>query len=255
MTDDARAVIFGRDAETYESVRPSYPKQVIDHVASLVAAHHAVEVGAGTGKATAAMARDGLHLTCLEPSPQMAAVLESKGYPGVEVVTSSFEDWDGAAGSLDLLYAAQSWHWVDREAGPRKALALLRPGGAIALFWNIPLDRYGGHRDLYERHAPHLLAENDDRISRRDRHDWTEDIGRAGFVDVGRFTHRWVQELTAEQYRALFSTYSDHMMLDEPVRTRLLDGLAEDVERWGGTARVEYRCEVFTGTKPVTYQH
>lgn len=255
MTDDSRAVIFGRDAAAYEDARPTYPEAATELVASLVAAESAVEVGAGTGKATRAIAREGLHLKCLEPSPEMAAVLESKGYPGVEVVVTRLEEWDGSPESQDLLYAAQAWHWVDPERGFAKAMSVLRPGGAIALIWNIPVDRYGRHREIYTRYGPHLLTEDDERIRRRDHHDWTADMAEAGFVDVERATHPWSEELDAGGYRALFSTYSDHMMLDEPMRTQLLDGLAADVEGWGGKALVEYRCEVFTGRKPDTGQH
>jgi SAM-dependent methyltransferase len=209
-----------------------------------------VEVGAGTGKATEAMAADGVALTCLEPSPQMAGILEAKGLPGVTVMVSRFEDWDGLPGSVDLIYAAQAWHWVDRDTGFPKALGLLRPGGVIALMWNIPLDRYRRHEDAYRRLAPHLLEDLDERIERRDSHDWREDITQAGFVETDLFTHEWSQELTSAQYRALYSTYSDHMLLDEPVRSLLLDTLAADVEDWGGVASVEYRTGVFTGRKP-----
>jgi SAM-dependent methyltransferase len=252
MDDSSRAVIFGRDAITYEDVRPSYPEAAVDHVSSLVDARRAVEVGAGTGKATVGMAREGLHITCLEPSGQMAAILEAKRLPGVEVVVSTFEEWQGESESVDLVFAAQSWHWVDPATGFSHASSMLRPGGAIALMWNIPLDRYGRHQEAYARHAPQLLTESDERIERRDAHDWRPDMESAGFVETDRFTHRWSEELAAERYRALYSTYSDHMMLDEPSRSSLLDGLAADVLSWGGTALVEYRTEVFTGRKPDT---
>jgi SAM-dependent methyltransferase len=252
MDEDTRAVIFGRDAVAYEEARPSYPDAVIEHVISLMDARKAVEVGAGTGKATVGMAREGLEITCLEPSPQMAELLEARGLPGVEVAVTTFEGWAGEPGSIDLLFAAQAWHWVDRDTGFAKAFSILRPGGVIALMWNIPLDRYGRHEETYTRHAPQLLAESDDRIGRRDDHDWGDDMAFAGFVDTGRFTHRWSEELGADRYRALYSTYSDHMMLDEPARSRLLDGLAADVESWGGSAVVEYRSEVFTARKPGT---
>lgn len=250
VVDESRAVIFGRDAVTYDQARPSYPDAVIDHVVSLVTARDALEIGAGTGKATAAMARDGLRLTCLEPSAEMAAVLESRQLPGVTVSVTTFERWDGPHDSLDLIYAAQAWHWVDRQVGFARALSTLRPGGVLSLLWNIPLDRYGRHRELYARHAPHLLAERDERIKRRDDHDWRADMDEAGFVETQRFTHNWSEDLTADRYRALYSTYSDHMMLEEPARSRLLDGLAADVESWGGVATVEYRTEAFSGLKP-----
>jgi SAM-dependent methyltransferase len=247
--DDARAVVFGRDAAAYEEVRPSYPSAAIDYLLGLVDAGDAVEVGAGTGKATEAIAHEGLTITCLEPSPQMAEILQSKALPGVDVVVSKFEDWDAGPGSVDLVYAAQAWHWVDRETGLDRALTLLRPGGVLALLWNVPLDRYARHLDAYQSHAPHLLAERDARIKRRDHHDWCSDMAEAGFVETDRFTHSWSEELTADRYRALYSTYSDHMMLEEPTRTRLLDQLTSDVETWGGTVEVEYRTEVFSGCR------
>lgn len=250
MEDDRRAVIFGRDATAYETARPAYPAAAIDHVESLVEADAVVEVGAGTGKATEAMARPGLRLICLEPSPQMADILATKELPGVEVVVSTFEDWVGEPGSVDMIYAAQAWHWVDRHAGFDKALRLLRTGGVLALIWNIPLDRYRRHEEIYNRFAPHLLAELDERIKRRDSHDWIVDMEAAGFVDTRRFTHEWSEELTGDRYRALYSTYSDHMMLEEPERSRLLDALADSVESEGGTATIEYRTEVFSGRKP-----
>lgn len=255
MGDDSRAVVFGRDAAAYEAARPSYPESVIRQIESLVPAREAVEVGAGTGKATALLARDGLRLTCVEPSREMAAVLKARNLPGVDVVVSTFEEWRGIPSSIDLLFAAQAWHWVDSETSLAKTMSLLRPGGAIALFWNIPVDRCGGHEETYRRHAPHLLTDPDERIKRRDDHDWDVDMRRAGFVDVGRVTHRWSETLTAEQYRARYATYSDHIMLDEPTRSRLLDALEADVKGWGGTADLEYRCEVFTARKPVTDQH
>jgi SAM-dependent methyltransferase len=250
VTGETRAVIFGRDAEAYDEARPRYPDAAVEHVVALVDTTRAVEVGAGTGKATAAFARGGLALTCLEPSPQMAALLDAKSLPGVTVVVTTFEDWETRPDSVDLVYAAQAWHWVDAETGFRKALSILRPGGVLALLWNIPVDRYGRHQELYARHAPHLLAERDERIKRRDDHDWCADMERAGFVEAERFTRNWSEKMTADRYRALYSTYSDHMMLEEPERSELLDGLATAVRSWGGTAEVRYRTEVFSGRKP-----
>jgi SAM-dependent methyltransferase len=254
VPEETRSVIFGRDAGTYDEARPGYPPAAIEHITALTHATSALEVGAGTGKATAEFARADLELTCLEPSPQMAEILDARGLPGVDVVVTSFEDWDGMTDSVDLIYAAQAWHWVDKEVGFAKALSILRPRGVLALLWNIPVDRYGPHRQLYARHAPELLAEKDERINRRDDHDWCADMEEAGFVTTERFTHRWSEELTADRYRALYSTYSDHMMLDESTRTAILDGLVDDAESRGGTMLVDYRTEVFSGRKPDTGQ-
>lgn len=250
MSSNARAVIFGRDADTYERARPEYPLEAIGHIETLVPAEIAVEVGAGTGKATARIARPGLDLTCLEPSPQMADVLMSKDLPGVTVVVSTFEDWDGAAGSLDLVYAAQAWHWVDHVTAYRKALRVLRPGGVLAVMWNIPKARYEAFEDVYGEHAPELLTERDERVEKRDSVTWSDDMADAGFAEVQRFTHEWSETRTPAEVRSLYSTYSDVMMLPEPRRSRFLDGLAAHVEDAGGTVDMDYTTNVFSGVGP-----
>lgn len=247
MTERPRALVFGEDAVSYDRARPSYPQPAIDHMLGLVDATRVVEIGAGTGKATVDVARPGIGLTCLEPSPEMAAVLRAKALAGVEVVVSRFEDWDGPAGDVDLIFAAQSWHWVDRARGYERARSLLRPGGAIALMWNIPANRYSEHEEAYLTHAPQLLEEGDDRIDRRDHHDWLADLRSAGFADIARFTHNWSAELGASSVRALYATYSDHMMLPEPDRTALLAALEESVRAAGGVASIRYRTDVFSG--------
>ena len=247
MSDSARAVIFGDDAGSYDRSRPGYPMQAIEHIEGLGPAATVVEVGAGTGKATVAMARPGRRLICVEPSPDMAGVLEAKDLPGVEVVVGRFEAWDGPHEPVDLIYAAQAWHWVDRDTGYAKARSLLRHGGALALMWNIHEDRYGDFADVYERHAPHLLEELDDRVRRRDSHDWLADMGAAGFADLELFTHEWSDRLTAAEVRSLYATYSDHMMLPEPVRTALLDDFERAIEERGGFVVLDYRTVVHSG--------
>ncbi|MGH3651201.1 MAG: class I SAM-dependent methyltransferase [Acidimicrobiia bacterium] len=245
MTED-RAQVFGRDAAAYERSRPGYPAEAISHLTGLVDARHAVEIGAGTGKATQDVARPGLDLTCLEPSAEMAALLEARGLPGVSVAVTTFEDWEGASGPVELLYAAQSWHWVDRSTAYDKARSTLVDGGALALMWNIPAGRYQ-FEEVYAEHAPELVGQDDERMVRRDSHDWGDDLRAAGFTDVDRFTHHWSEQLTASQYRSLYSTYSDHIMVPEPRRTRLLDGLERAVSEGGGVTMVYYRTEVFGG--------
>lgn len=250
MSEDARAVIFGRDADAYDRARPDYPPEAIDHLKGLVDASDALEVGAGTGKATVEMARPGLDLTCLEPSPQMADVLAAKGLPGVTVVVSTFEDWAAKPDSVDMIFAAQAWHWVDHTTAYGRALDMLRVGGVLALMWNVPHARYETFDEVYAKHAPELLAEHDERIKKRDSFAWPDDIAAAGFVDVQRFHHEWSRTLRSEQVRALYSTYSDHMMLPEPRRGRLLDGIAAHVDRAGGSVDIEYTTNIFSGVAP-----
>ncbi|MGH8945328.1 MAG: methyltransferase domain-containing protein, partial [Acidimicrobiia bacterium] len=103
---EQRAVIFGREAEAYDSARPGYPAEVFRHVLARTEVRRAVEIGAGTGKATEGFAAQVERIVCVEPSAAMSAVLEAKALPGVEVVVASLEDWDGPEDPVDLVYAA-----------------------------------------------------------------------------------------------------------------------------------------------------
>lgn len=240
-----RALIFGDAAATYDAARPDYPIEAIDHVLGLTGVRRALEVGAGTGKATARFARPGLGITCLEPSPAMAAVLIGRGLPAVDVEVVAFEEWNGSGSSVDLVYAAQSWHWLEHSTAYERANRLLRKGGALALIWNVEQDRYARFAAVYRVHGPEILEES---AGSKDQ-SWLAHLEAAGFREPHVFTHRWAIEHTASSYRRLLSTYSDHMMIPEPRRSRLLDELESAVTNVGGSVTVEYETRVFAGLK------
>jgi trans-aconitate methyltransferase len=250
MDRELRGVIFGRDADAYDAARPGYPIEVVRHILSRADVGNAVEIGAGTGKATTMFAFAIERIVCVEPSAEMAAVLEAKGLPGVEVVVSTLDDWAGPGEPVDLVYAAQAWHWVDHSTAYRRVGEMLRPGGVVALIWNVPEDRYLLFDEVYREHAPEILGEQDERIRRRDSHTWKSDLVEAGFDEVELFSHRWSQTHSPEGLRALYSTYSDHMMVPEPRRSRLLDALEDTVRNESGELTLDYQTNVFSGIRP-----
>ena len=99
----------------------------------LAAGDAALEIGAGTGKATMKVVERGLLVHALEPSPEMAALLRAKG---VEIEETTFEEWPVRAGAYRLVYAAQAWHWVGGDDRYERAAATLAPGGTLAIIWN-----------------------------------------------------------------------------------------------------------------------
>jgi len=120
--------VFGEIADQYEAARPSYPDAVFDTIieyGDLHAGDRALEIGAGTGKATDRFVERGISVYALEPSEEMARVLSTKGLT-VEVI--SFETWPLQAGVFRLAFAAQAWHWVQGPDRYEKAAAALEPG-------------------------------------------------------------------------------------------------------------------------------
>ncbi|MEV6122433.1 class I SAM-dependent methyltransferase [Streptomyces sp. NPDC052077] len=135
----ARARSFDAAAAQYAAHRPSYPPALLDAVEELsgrpLAGSRAVDVGAGTGIATALLHARGAEVLAVEPGGGMAAQFR-RSLPGVPVVRGSGDALPLATGTADLVTYAQSWHWTDPARSVPEALRVLRPGGALALWWN-----------------------------------------------------------------------------------------------------------------------
>ena len=131
-----RARVFGEVAAEYARVRPGYPDALItDVLAHAGNPTRALEIGAGTGKATTAMVARGVRVTALEPDPRMAEVLAATCGSTMDIVVGSFEE-HRVETPYPLLFSAQAWHWTAPETRWRNAAAALREGGTLALFWN-----------------------------------------------------------------------------------------------------------------------
>jgi SAM-dependent methyltransferase len=226
-------LVFGEVAEDYARERPGYPDALLDDVAAL--GRRALEVGAGTGKATAGMLARGVAVTALEPSPEMAAVGRRLN-PGATWIEAGIEDFAGP-GPFDVVYAAQSWHWVDPDRGFAGAHALLRDGGWLALFWNRGREAVD-LAPVYERLAPELRGAGGGRGI-----DWAERIRASGrFAEPEERAYPWSEERSADSYIRLLGTHSHHRMLPDPQRAALLAAVRDTI---GDTIRIDYVTRLY----------
>ncbi|MFE9098351.1 class I SAM-dependent methyltransferase [Streptomyces sp. NPDC007264] len=135
----ARARSFDAAAAQYAANRPSYPPALLDALEDLagrpLAGARVADIGAGTGIATALLRDRGAHVVAVEPGDGMAAQFR-RALPAVPLVRGDGNALPLAAASADVLTYAQSWHWTDPVRSVPEALRVLRPGGALALWWN-----------------------------------------------------------------------------------------------------------------------
>jgi SAM-dependent methyltransferase len=129
----SRALSFGAMAEAYERFRPGYPAALFDMVMAYAGGPvpAALEIGAGTGKATRLFAARGVAVTATEPDGAMLAELVKHVPANVNVVQAAFEDLRPGE-AYGLVYAAAALHWTSPEGRWPRMASLLEPGGVFA---------------------------------------------------------------------------------------------------------------------------
>ncbi|RLV04320.1 hypothetical protein CTZ27_10110 [Streptomyces griseocarneus] len=249
---EQRSQVFGEVAEQYDATRPGYPGRLVTDILGYAALDGApaVEVGAGTGKATLSFAAHGVPLTCVEPDPRMAEVLARNcaGVPGVTVAVGNFETWHPPT-PYGLLYSAQAWHWVDPETRWSRARAALRPGGAVALFWNDwTVAGDGLEEELAAVHdraltglAPHTVHDLRPRSTVEGPQSWVHEqlTAEAGFTDVEYRRYESVHERSTEDFVHLLASHSAYRVMPEAVRDALFTDVRRVIDAHGGTARLD----------------
>ncbi|TXJ77519.1 class I SAM-dependent methyltransferase [Streptomyces lavendulae] len=130
-----RALSFGAKAEAYERFRPGYSMELFDTVVGYAEqpVRTALEIGAGTGKATRLFAQQGISLTATEPDGAMLAEFRRHVPASVRTVQAAFEDLRPGE-KYGLVYAAAALHWTNPEGRWQRMAALLEPGGVFASF-------------------------------------------------------------------------------------------------------------------------
>ncbi|HUC22496.1 MAG TPA: class I SAM-dependent methyltransferase [Streptosporangiaceae bacterium] len=130
-----RALSFGAVAEAYERFRPGYPVELFDLVMTYAGQPvlTALEIGAGTGKATRLFAQGGVRVTATEPDRAMLAELRRHVPANVTTVQAAFEDLR-LGETYGLVYAAAALHWTNPEGRWSRVAGLLEPGGVFASF-------------------------------------------------------------------------------------------------------------------------
>ncbi|MGF1481509.1 MAG: class I SAM-dependent methyltransferase [Cyanophyceae cyanobacterium] len=233
---------YSRVADTYNRVRPRYPRRLIEQIiamAQLPRQAHLLEIGCGPGTATQTFAELGFSLVCLEPSPEACQLAQQncRDYATVEIINTTFEEWRLET-KFDAVLAASAFHWVSPETRYSKSAQALIDGGSLILLWNTPphpnYEVYQVLHDIYQAQAPALPQYV--RYHARQTHLTNlNQVGEA-IVNSKLFKNLVFEQMecavtySIDDYLALLSTLSPYIALNSQKRHRLFTDLRAALE-------------------------
>lgn len=162
---------FGQAAKAYSTFRPDYPAAIFEHILAVIPAERrnvAVDLGAGTGKASAELAKHFVRVIAVEPDPLMAEKLREEA-PGIEVRIAPAEEYEQAASSVDLVNCATSLHWMDVPRVMENVARWLRSGSVLAVYGSeFPRAPEPVHAIIREEFKEHWNQFRDERLRRKE---------------------------------------------------------------------------------------
>jgi SAM-dependent methyltransferase len=219
---------FGSVAEQYERARPEYPAEVFDDLAELAgleSGSRVLEIGPGTGKATAALARRGYAVTGIELSSDLAEIAARK-VPDAEIVVADFESWQPSEAGFDAVTAFTAFHWIAPKLRFAKSARLLRPGGSLAVVAGphvLPADGdpfFAEVQEDYDAVVPH--PDNAPPRLPEEVEGWTAEFEASGlFASVAERRRLLALTYTADEFIDVLGTFSDNLALPEEQREEL----------------------------------
>jgi ubiquinone/menaquinone biosynthesis C-methylase UbiE len=146
---------FGNRAESYAVFRPSYPPEAIDAVLAGLGDPMRLtiaDVGAGTGISSRLFARRGAKVIAIEPNLRMRSQAESD--PNVEWSEGTAQHIGLPDASVDLVVAAQAFHWFATIEAMREFARIARWRAALLQYERDERDAFTkGYGEIVRAYA------------------------------------------------------------------------------------------------------
>lgn len=249
--------MFNQAAEYYDKYRPGYPQEIIDSLISvteITECSDLLEIGCGSGKATEQLIGKGFSILGIDPGEDLVRIGNERfKNKSVHFVKGRFEEYDFGQKKFDVIYAAQSFHWVPQPIGYQKCADVLKDNGCLALFWNMYVlndndtdkelleisKRYGGIADFVtetecERRIDSIVSE----------------IADSNLFEKSTVIRKlWKQNYTADDFYGFVLTGNRFMQNSDADKKKAYTDIVALAEKNGGIIERPYLCVLYIAKK------
>jgi len=243
--------IFNTIPEKFDKYRPRYCNELFSDLidfATLTPCKTVLEVGPGTGQATAPILKTGCSYLAIELGENFVEFMTTKfgAYDNFSIVNADFETYDFSGEQFDLVYSAAAFQWIPENLGYPKAFNILKSGGVFAMFsgnGGVPDEPL--HTQCQEVYKKHFFPETP----------YTCDLDystsyKYGFINLEQRVYKSFREMNADDFVALRGTHSDHLTLQEPHKTNVFEGLRQVVINNGNYIKLNDVYTLYLARKP-----
>ena len=239
---------FGTAAVAYAEHRPDYAQAGVRWTLERAPGQRVLDLGAGTGKLTAALLALGAEVIAVEPDPAMLTELR-RALPAVRALPGSAEAIPLPDASVDAVLAGNAMHWFDMDVAGPEIARVLAPGGILAGLWNVVDDRVDWVAGLARVSGSAAIGPRDMPISWRaetaDMHlPKTGVAPQFGSPEQAEFPHG--QRRTADSFVATLATKAGMLVMPEQEQGATLGRIRAFLASRPETARGEFTLPMLT---------
>ncbi|CAB3770540.1 class I SAM-dependent methyltransferase [Paraburkholderia humisilvae] len=243
---------FSDRVADYVKFRPTYPREVVAFLrdgCGLDQGARVADIGAGTGISSKLFLDEGHPVVAVEPNDAMRASADAwlRPYDGYSSVAGTAEATTLDDASVDLVIAAQAFHWFDPVNARREFARILKPRGLVMLMWNSRLLEgspfLSGYEALLQRYGTDYQAVAERYGDDASMAAWFGDA----FVHKGHFPNAQLLDFDGLRGRLMSSSYAPKA--GHPNHEPMLVALRELFDRTAHDGMVEftYQTRVYVG--------
>ena len=227
--------VFDTIPEQFDKFRPRYSADLFEYfikTAGIGKETKVLEIGPGTGQATDPILDTGCDYHAIELGEHLYAKMQEKygSRENFHTVNDDFITHDFGDQKFDVIYSAATIQWIPERVAFPKTLELLSSGGTLAMMYLIG-DYKTPNEELYsniqkvydEYYRPETEYKN-----MKEPFDYLHATDY-GYVDMTRRDFQGKRVFNADEYVQYCGTHCDHMVIPEPYKTKLFEGIRRAV--------------------------